>query len=279
MQRKFYVLMWLVLSLSFSSVFAQNETLTIPKVISGGVLNEKAISLPEPVYPAAARAVRASGAVNVQVTIDENGDVINAAAVSGHPLLRAASVQAARQAKFIPTTLQGQTVKVFGTIVYIFILPEQWQFIGEALGDSEVEIEDTGNLKQAGEYLANVYPEISKSIKTIADNYEKDEESARFQTNAIGEIIAQLQINIANRSKSLWYFEFGLAVSRLKANYFDEVTLRANLPKIKELADTFPDSELSDDELENLKKLGEMSNQLFFSRKDKSKIKRLIDNL
>ncbi|MEP6924406.1 MAG: tetratricopeptide repeat protein [Pyrinomonadaceae bacterium] len=43
------------------------------KTISGGVLNGKAIELPKPVYPPSARAVRASGAVNVQVTVDEKG--------------------------------------------------------------------------------------------------------------------------------------------------------------------------------------------------------------
>lgn len=51
------------------------------KVISGGVINGKAIDLPKPAYPAAAWAVKASGAVNVQVTVDENGDVILASAV------------------------------------------------------------------------------------------------------------------------------------------------------------------------------------------------------
>jgi TonB family protein len=92
-----------------------------PKTISGGVLNGKAVDLPKPVYPPAARAVRASGAVNVQVTVDEKGDVISASAVSGHPLLRAAAVQAARQAKFSPTLLSGKPVKVNGVIVYNFV--------------------------------------------------------------------------------------------------------------------------------------------------------------
>ena len=46
----------------------------VPKQISGGVLNGKATSLPKPPYPPAARAVRASGAVSVQVLIDENGN-------------------------------------------------------------------------------------------------------------------------------------------------------------------------------------------------------------
>ncbi len=93
----------------------------VPKTISGGVVNGKATNLVKPPYPAAARAVRASGAVNVQVTIDESGNVISASAVSGHPLLRAAAVSAARSSKFSPTMLSGQAVKVTGVIVYNFV--------------------------------------------------------------------------------------------------------------------------------------------------------------
>lgn len=90
------------------------------KTVSGGVLNGKAISLVRPEYPPAAKAVRATGAVNVQVTIDENGNVISASAVSGHPLLRSAAVTAARASKFSPTVLDGQRVMVTGVIVYNF---------------------------------------------------------------------------------------------------------------------------------------------------------------
>jgi protein TonB len=93
----------------------------VPKQISGGVLNGKATSLPKPPYPPAARAVRASGAVTVQVLIDESGSVVSATAVSGHPLLRAAAVQAARSARFSPTQLSGQPVKVSGVITYNFV--------------------------------------------------------------------------------------------------------------------------------------------------------------
>ncbi len=89
--------------------------------ISGGVLNGKAISLPKPAYPPIARQAHASGTVVVQVTIDENGSVISATAVSGHPLLRAVSVSAARGARFSPTKLSGQPVKVTGVITYNFV--------------------------------------------------------------------------------------------------------------------------------------------------------------
>lgn len=94
------------------------------KNINGGVLNGKANSLPKPTYPPAALAVRAEGAVNVQVVIDVDGNVIAARAVSGHPLLRAASVAAAREAKFAPTMLSGEPVKVSGVVTYNFVAPK-----------------------------------------------------------------------------------------------------------------------------------------------------------
>ncbi|MDQ3746937.1 MAG: TonB family protein, partial [Acidobacteriota bacterium] len=90
---------------------------------SGGVLNGKALSLPRPVYPASARNAGASGKVVVEVTINEEGKVVEAHAVSGHPMLQQAAVQAARLAKFSPAMLSGQPVKVTGTISYTF----SWQ--------------------------------------------------------------------------------------------------------------------------------------------------------
>jgi protein TonB len=89
--------------------------------ISGGVLNGRAVHLVTPPYPAIARSAHASGAVQVQVLIDENGSVISANAISGHPLLRAAAVAAAHASKFTPTKLSGQPVKVNGVIIYNFV--------------------------------------------------------------------------------------------------------------------------------------------------------------
>ena len=91
------------------------------KPLTGGVLNKKAVALPLPLYPPAARAVKAVGVVNVQVTIDEVGNIVMARAVSGHPLLRQAAEDAARQAKFAPTILEGNPVRVTGIIVYNFM--------------------------------------------------------------------------------------------------------------------------------------------------------------
>ena len=95
---------------------------TPPKApISGGVLNGKAVRLVQPPYPAIARSAHASGQVRVQITIDENGNVVSAAAVSGHPLLQGAATAAARQSKFTPTKLSGMPVKVTGVIIYNFV--------------------------------------------------------------------------------------------------------------------------------------------------------------
>ena len=91
--------------------------------ISGGVLNGKAIHLVQPAYPQIARQAHASGMVVVQVLIDENGNVVAAHAVSGHPLLQAVAVAAARASRFSPTKLSGQPVKVNGVIQYNFVAP------------------------------------------------------------------------------------------------------------------------------------------------------------
>lgn len=89
--------------------------------LSKGVLNGVAKNLVKPEYPKSARYVKASGAVVVQVLIDEKGNVTTAEAVSGHPLLRSASVKAALDSKFSQTILEGKPVKVQGVIVYNFV--------------------------------------------------------------------------------------------------------------------------------------------------------------
>lgn len=89
--------------------------------IEGGVLNGKALALPQPAYPALARAAHVSGIVTVQVLIDEEGNVSAAHVVDGHPLLQSVCVAAARQARFSPTLLEGEPVKVSGVIKYNFV--------------------------------------------------------------------------------------------------------------------------------------------------------------
>ena len=94
----------------------------VPRTISKGPITGLALSLPKPPYPPLAKQAGADGSVNVQVLIDESGKVVSAKAISGNPLLRVAAQQAAYQARFSPTTLGGQPVKVSGVITYNFVL-------------------------------------------------------------------------------------------------------------------------------------------------------------
>ena len=106
---------------------ASSASATWGKSINGGILNRKASELPKAEYPAAALAVGATGTVVVNVLIDEGGNIIQATAVSGHPLLRSSAVAAAQKARFVPTMLNGQPVRVSGTLTYAFVLPDKAQ--------------------------------------------------------------------------------------------------------------------------------------------------------
>jgi TonB family protein len=77
---------------------------------------------PQPSYPPVAKAAGAEGEVSVKIMVDEDGNVVAAEAVSGHPLLRTAAVDAAREAKFKPTFIDGKPVKVSGVLSYVFKL-------------------------------------------------------------------------------------------------------------------------------------------------------------
>ena len=94
------------------------------KPVSGGVLNGIALSLPSPMYPENARRLRTAGIVTVEVVVDETGKVISAVATSGPALLKDVAVQAALRARFSPTKLSGQPVKVSGLINYKFALTQ-----------------------------------------------------------------------------------------------------------------------------------------------------------
>ncbi len=129
-----------------------------PKSTSGGVVNGRATVLVKPIYPAAARAVRASGAVNVQVLIDESGNVIAASAILGHPLLRQLAEQSALKSKFMPTMLSGVAVKYSGIIVYNFGNPKN--------AENSVDKSNTAN--------NDAQTTITPEMKAVAERREKE---------------------------------------------------------------------------------------------------------
>jgi periplasmic protein TonB len=96
---------------------AQNPSQQKRGPIAGGMLNGKAIYLPQPEIPPG----EANGVVLVAIVIDEQGTVIEARPVSGPQHLQAAAVNAARLARFAPTMLMGEPVRVTGTLSYNFV--------------------------------------------------------------------------------------------------------------------------------------------------------------
>ncbi len=88
-----------------------------PQVTVGGAVDKVM-----PVYPATAMAARVTGTVVVSLVIDEDGRVIAAQAVRGHPLLQSASVKAAKESTFMPARVAGTPVKALVTITYRFVM-------------------------------------------------------------------------------------------------------------------------------------------------------------
>jgi len=104
-----------MLILWFGSVHGQNIT-EIESIVNG-----RAISLPKPQYPPAARKYCADGKVEVEVTFNRAGRVIDAQARSGDELLTKAAVAAAKRARF--RAVHGKTARTVGILVYNFKCP------------------------------------------------------------------------------------------------------------------------------------------------------------
>lgn len=101
----------------------QPETSTPTEAVApteGGILNSKAIQLPAAKYPDEAKKIHAFGEVQVQILVDETGKVISAVPMFGPASLRQAAVDAAKQARFKPTIVDGVAVKVSGILTYDF---------------------------------------------------------------------------------------------------------------------------------------------------------------
>ena len=86
-----------------------------------GIESGHAVELPRPAYPPIARGAHAAGTVEVKVIVDVDGTISAAVAISGHPLLQAAAVGAARKARFTPWKYKGEPVKIIGIIQYNFV--------------------------------------------------------------------------------------------------------------------------------------------------------------
>lgn len=88
----------------------------------GAVQAAKLVNRVQPQYPPLARQTRISGTVRLHAIISKDGSVQQLEVVSGHPLLVQAALDAVRQWRYQPTTLNGEPVEVDTTIDVIFSL-------------------------------------------------------------------------------------------------------------------------------------------------------------
>jgi TonB family protein len=147
-------------SLAAPDARSQDPQPQAPKIIrkSGGVLEGSALQRVQPVYPPLAKAAKVSGAVLVEVTINEEGGVNAARAISGHPLLKDSAVAAARQWRFSETKLQGEPVKVIGTITFNFLL------------DNSKEVESLKAEVAAKPESAEAYFKLGEAYLSLSSN-------------------------------------------------------------------------------------------------------------
>ena len=87
-----------------------------------GSLINYATQKSNPVYPPAAKNMRMTGVVKVELTVDENGQVADVQTTSGPAMLQRAATDAVRKWKFKPFTRDGQATKATGFVSFNFSL-------------------------------------------------------------------------------------------------------------------------------------------------------------
>lgn len=268
-------ILFLLAALSICQVgYAQKKQSA--KTISGGQLNGKATSLPEPVYPQDARAADIAGMVRVQVMIDETGKVVSAKAISGpaSASLRSAAESAALRAEFTPTLLSEQPVKVSGTIDYNFAAAGREERIKYLIVGGMVNMvgrfaSDLDKLKTAmdGEdmlvliaMMADEMPAISSELGSIS---KLDKVPAGKRSQAIEDALASMRSKL--KPADQWQLDMGSSVGKVvgqllyetsqgefDAATFDWVAIKSPLERIRELTASAP-ADFPPDVLERIK--------------------------
>ena len=93
--------------------------------IGGNVQQAKLVSQPKPVYPPLAKQSRISGVVHLSALIGKEGNIVNLAVISGHPLLIPSALEAVRLWVYQKTLLNGEPVEVMTQIDVNYTLSDE----------------------------------------------------------------------------------------------------------------------------------------------------------
>lgn len=77
---------------------------------TGRVVAAKLVRGGSPTYPQLARQMKVSGVVKLEIQVAADGRVVTAKAISGHPVLAAAAMEAARKWTYTAATMDGQAI-------------------------------------------------------------------------------------------------------------------------------------------------------------------------
>ncbi len=236
MSRPLHQLSFLLLAILMSAVFISAQTKE--KVVHGGVVNGKALTLVKPAYPAEARSSSLYGEVKVEVVIAEDSTIIQAKAVSGASVFHSAAESAARKSIFSPTKLQGNPVKVTGVIVYRFIPPEpesyeealKFMAIGlmfrvVAYAPAEFLLENPFADKEFAEF-GLVPPALLKDLAGLTPKTPIDEKEKTLMkgfTHLKGTLVGD----------DLWQFELGLQIGETLSTRDETSSLEDRMARLR----------------------------------------------
>lgn len=84
------------------------------------VMRRNAVHTEQPEYPPAAKSARITGAIVIEVVVDETGKVTDAKVKCGNDIFAQAAIEAARKWRFDPIKSPGAPAKVIGYVTFRF---------------------------------------------------------------------------------------------------------------------------------------------------------------
>jgi protein TonB len=111
-----------MLAVSFLALWAATPSLEAQVKVGDAQAKQAAVVKVMPEYPAMAKQMRLSGRVELEATIDLEGNVEKVQVVSGNPLLSSAAVAAVKKWKFNPFTEDGKPIRAVANIAFDFKL-------------------------------------------------------------------------------------------------------------------------------------------------------------
>lgn len=267
---KFHLLLILIFTFSVSA-FAQNLPEPVPAPPQG-ITRPKALFLGKPPYPAAARAVRASGTVEVKITVDEQGNVISAQAVTGHPLLRKAADDAAFESKFVPASDSGKPIKFIGNIVFNFKRQTDWENVGANLLSMINNIPVVSAQPAANDDIWQGYEAESREFAAL----QTDESTDGKQKRAAA-LLNTLRYKLrATQPYDLWQLNLGVIRAAITGNATragGEKLFYSYLDELAELLKTAP-AEVSPKRLASLAEIAKYAKEKNLSKETRTELSR-----